>query len=515
MSQKRRAYSLKERYEVVKAVERGRNKKSVAEQMGLPRASVIKICKNSDKIIEEYESGSNVQVKRQRKHNFENVDKHLMQWFRMAREKKLVVSGEMLLHKAKEFAAALQHEDSDKIDMNWINRWKKRKEVTCKKLHGEAESVDFAAIDNWLKNHLPQILGDYMPKDIFNADETGLFFKCLPDRTHTLKDEKCAGGKMSKDRLTVLVAASMCGEKLPLLVVGKSTNPRCFKGVKILPAPYQSNKRAWMTGSVFEGWVRKLDKEMKRQHRNIILIVDNCTAHPHIQGLQNVKLAFLPPNTTARTQPMDAGVIKSLKGKYRTELAKKHLAAFELGSQVKIDVLSAMKMLTKSWSAVTEKTIKNCFKKVGFVATETDMEDEPMQEQQQFEEEYIETWRRLAECGVVDSETDLMAYLSTDEDLVTRETITEDTIMEEITDVVDAVQDVATDGENEDDDEPEPPPTLKEALAMLKKLQLFLECDSSIDSINLRNMELLESKLVEKCIGKAKQTKISDFFNKE
>ena len=87
---------------------------------------------------------------------------------------------------------------------------------------------------------------------------------------------------------------------------------------------------------------------------------------------------------------MDTGVIKSLKGKYRAELAKKHLAAFELGTQVKIDVLSALKMLRKSWLAVTENTIKNYFKKVGFVTVQEDTEDEPMQEQQQFEEEDIE-----------------------------------------------------------------------------------------------------------------------------
>ena len=81
MSLKRKAYSLKERYEVVKEVKRGCSKKSVADQLGLPRAFVIKMCKNLDKIIQDYESEGNIQVERQRKHNFENVDKHLMQWF--------------------------------------------------------------------------------------------------------------------------------------------------------------------------------------------------------------------------------------------------------------------------------------------------------------------------------------------------------------------------------------------------------------------------------------------------
>ena len=51
---------------------------------------------------------------------------------------------------------------------------------------------------------------------------------CLisPNRIHTLKDEKCTGRKLSKNLLAVMVAANMCGEKLLLLVIGKSNNPR-------------------------------------------------------------------------------------------------------------------------------------------------------------------------------------------------------------------------------------------------------------------------------------------------
>ena len=55
------------------------------------------------------------------------------------------------------------------------------------------------------------------------------------------------GGKKPKDRLTVLVGASMSGEKLPLYVIGKSEKPRAFKNVQKLPVTYHPNKKAWMT----------------------------------------------------------------------------------------------------------------------------------------------------------------------------------------------------------------------------------------------------------------------------
>lgn len=53
-------------------------------------------------------------------------------------------------------------------------------------------------------------------------------------------------GKKSKNRITVLVGSNMTGtEKLPLLVIGKSARPRCFKKA-VIPVGYAANKKAWM-----------------------------------------------------------------------------------------------------------------------------------------------------------------------------------------------------------------------------------------------------------------------------
>lgn len=125
-----------------------------------------------------------------------------------------------------------------------------------------------------------KILDIYKPNDIFKADETG-FFKCLPDKTLAFKGDKCFGGKHSKERATVTVGANMTGtEKLPLLVIGKSKNPRCFKRVKSLEVEYKCNKKAWMTSDIFCECILKLDKRMTNERRKIVLIVDNCPAHP-------------------------------------------------------------------------------------------------------------------------------------------------------------------------------------------------------------------------------------------
>ena len=60
-----------------------------------------------------------------------------------------------------------------------------------------------------------------------------------------------------------------------------------------------------MTGDLFGEWIRNLDSSFRAQDRKVVLLIDNCTAHPEIQNLTNINLIFLPPNRTSVLQPMD------------------------------------------------------------------------------------------------------------------------------------------------------------------------------------------------------------------
>ena len=138
-----------------------------------------------------------------------------------------------------------------------------------------------------------------------------------------MKGETCSGGKKSKDQISVLVCANMTGsEKLPLLVIGKFARPRCFKNVRTLPVQYECNHKAWIVSDIFSSWLVKLDKKFQREHRRVAMVVDNCHAH-----LKAVKLVFLPPNTTAKLQPCDQGIIQNLKVHYRKYLLLKLIVA--------------------------------------------------------------------------------------------------------------------------------------------------------------------------------------------
>lgn len=75
----------------------------------------------------------------------------------------------------------------------------------------------------------PKLNEKYTPDNIFNADETGIFYKMTPDKTLKFKGEKCVGGKLSKERITAFVAANMSGtEKRKIMVIGKPKKPAMF-----------------------------------------------------------------------------------------------------------------------------------------------------------------------------------------------------------------------------------------------------------------------------------------------
>ena len=188
-------------------------------------------------------------------------------------------------------------------------------------------------VNSWSETSLLTLLSNYELKNVYNADEFGLFFQCLPNKTYQLKSEKCSGGKLSKIRFTGMAAANAVGEKLPMFVIGKAKKPRCFKNVKFLPCRYRSQRKSWMDGVLFEEWVRELDRKFACEENNVALVIDNCPAHPHIENLKAIQLFFLPPNTTLQTQPMDQGVIRSLKAKYRKKVVRKVL---EVSRRIKL-----------------------------------------------------------------------------------------------------------------------------------------------------------------------------------
>ena len=93
-------------------------------------------------------------------------------------------------------------------------------------------------------------------ENIYNMDETCLFYHLGVDHSHATKNLE--GQKNDKERIIIALCYDGDGcDKIPLWIIGKYANPRCFKNVNIsnLNCHYRANKKAWMIGLLFEEFV--------------------------------------------------------------------------------------------------------------------------------------------------------------------------------------------------------------------------------------------------------------------
>ena len=106
---------------------------------------------------------------------------------------------------------------------------------------------------------------------------------------------------------------------------------------------------------------------MKSVGQNIIMVLDNCPAYPHVK-LENVELAFLPLNTTSRTQLMDAGVFAISNYITVVYLLVDNYKLLKMVMKILNGAYLTVFWAVKSaWSLVTPTTIANCYRNAGFV----------------------------------------------------------------------------------------------------------------------------------------------------
>jgi hypothetical protein len=284
---------------------------------GIGKVTVCDILKLKDEYRRQFEE--NIGSKRIRHVStgkFSDLNELLFRWFKGACGKNIPLSGPVLQEKALDFAKDLNL-DEFKASNGWLESWRSRYGIGFFKVCGESANVNLNVVSEF-KSKLPEIVKDFDLKDIFNIDETGLFYRTLPDKTLAKRGEECKGGKMSKNRITVMLCCSVRGEKLKPLVIGNSRQPRCFRNLDVesLPVTWKSNRKSWMTNDIFTEWATDINRQMRKKSRKIMIFVDNATSHNHNLKLTNVEFRFLSPNTTAKLQPLDLGIIHAFKARY-------------------------------------------------------------------------------------------------------------------------------------------------------------------------------------------------------
>lgn len=371
-NRKRKYISLSVKIAILDRLKSGESIRSITEDLGFNESTIRTIRKDEEK-IRNYVSWTSPQVlsKCSATKNliYSKMETLLNLWMEDCNQKRIPLSTSILQAKSIKIFEYLRNESGTneifKASNGWFNRFRTRFNLHNLKISGEKASADNVAAENF-KPILADIISKegYRPEQVFNADESALFWKKMPDRTFTSQiDRTVPGYKASKDRITIMMCSNAKGTCIfkPLLI-NKFLNPRALKNIdkKTLPVYWDANSKGWMTAVLFRKWfndcfVPDVERYLERTNLSFkaLLLVDNASGHPSDLNHPNIKVVFLPPNTTSIIQPLDQGIIKCFKSYYMKRALSMLIDKVDGNSEMTV---------SKVWK---EFTIRDCINIIG------------------------------------------------------------------------------------------------------------------------------------------------------
>ena len=330
-------------------------------------------------------------AKRVRQTEHPEVTEMMDLWVSKAMGDGILLTGEVLRQKWTKFADLVGIPLDERLNLSngWLVRYTGRNGLKELKRHGEAASANAETVEKE-RRRIQELITKYRYelRDIFNMDETGLFYVYVPNLSLSLAsdtqirmapdrgltDREQSGVKCKKNRLTYAFTSNADGSgKLPPFIIGKPAKPRAFnrKTGRELGFYYRNNAKAWMTSHLYQEWIYQWDKELKAKGRKILLLQDNFSAHIIPDDLENIQVENFSPNLTAHVQPKDQGIIQCFKAHYRAKFIERAIDRYDEGITpgriYEINQLQAMRMANAAWNEVTTTTIRNCWRKAGIL----------------------------------------------------------------------------------------------------------------------------------------------------
>lgn len=509
-----------QKFEICSIKQQEPNKKNIdlAKEFGISKGQVSDILKNSNKWLDIDPSSYQATLRKSRPSPLINIEEALILWIEKALESNLTITGAIIQQKALTFANLLSYSDF-KASQGWLENFKHRYSIKAFNKHGEAQSTPISEIPQ-MRENLREVLRQYRREDIFNCDETALFWKMEPSRG--LSTQPLAGTKKNKDRVTILLTCNSTGtEKLNPLFIHKYQNPRPLRGIKkdTLPVDYYWNNTSWMQVSIWNDYLKKLNKKMRDENRNILLLVDNAPTHTLTEEvtLTNVIIHYLPPNTTTHLQPCDAGIIHSFKAHYKKLFLEKKINNFDVeqtGLEPDlINIYHAIKMVARAWDVVTPIIISNCWKKTGilpeenlFYSTETEQASNLINQILQEEENAIQN---LINNLPINSPLTAAEFISIDDAEINVEMASDEQIILSLTPTEEEIEETI----------PIPPHIpIKDAVTAFETVHKFLQQDN--DGLEFDHNELKVFRALKKKVNlynytSLNQEKITSYFTNQ
>ena len=198
--------------EVVKHLQKnpGTSVRTLGEIFGCGITQIAQILKKKEIILSIYQantciSGSRIHTSKSHTSEYVKVNHTLYKWFTLACSKNIYPEGPELIEKTKKIAEKLGKLNQNlRAHVDGCTNGKRDTLYNVKQLKicGESGDVQGETVESW-KERLPEIVQGYEKQDVWNMDETDIFWCALPNRGFGQKSKSCKGEKKSKQHITV------------------------------------------------------------------------------------------------------------------------------------------------------------------------------------------------------------------------------------------------------------------------------------------------------------------------
>ncbi|XP_058809920.1 tigger transposable element-derived protein 1-like [Phymastichus coffea] len=326
LKKNRKVMSLADKLKILNSLRDGDKVAAIARRFEVNESTIRTIRDSEAKIRESAQIlGQHAQAAKVVHHNFiEKAEEMLMIWIQDLIHKKIPLSTAAIRDQAIVFHTHLceKYNKTEKFNASkgWFERFKARFMLHNVKFSGESSNADHEAA-RVFPAQVREVIAEkhFVLDQIFNCDETGLFWKRMPSRTWLTKEE--------------------------------------------LRAPEVKE------------FLAKKNLAFK-----VLLLLDNCkshdgclqTAHP------DVEVMFLPPNTTSLIQPLDQTVIATFKSYYLRRVIKSLVQKVNLHRTCDnfvpdnvvrqywkmFSIMDAINFVEEAWTEVKLTTVNQSWKKL-------------------------------------------------------------------------------------------------------------------------------------------------------
>ena len=157
------------------------------------------------------------------------LEEALVAWILQKQQQKLSISREIIQAKGRQFAEELGLGDSFKFSNRWLESFCKRNAFRSFRQHGESGATNINTIE--IQQAIAEIkeeIKKYAPADVYNMDESALFYNMSPDTT--IARQQIEDAKKDKIRMTIAFTCNSTGiDRFCPLYIGHAAKTRCFK----------------------------------------------------------------------------------------------------------------------------------------------------------------------------------------------------------------------------------------------------------------------------------------------